>query len=71
MPSTYGDIIVNQFIWDYLPSANALHWLNWLERELDNIRATLIWCIANPAGYRIGSRDHLDSDVVLVPPRLL
>ena len=32
-----------------LYSANAIHWLNWLERELDNVRAALEWS-ASAAG---------------------
>ena len=43
----YGNIILNQAGHE-LYSANALHWLNWLEREIDNVRATLSWSLALP-----------------------
>jgi predicted ATPase len=51
----YGNIILNQAGWG-LYSASAGYWLNWFERELDNVRATLNWCIANPAGIEMGAR---------------
>jgi predicted ATPase/Tfp pilus assembly protein PilF len=42
----FGGIVVSQN-WTQLTSANALSWLNWLEREYDNIRATLVWCLSS------------------------
>jgi predicted ATPase len=33
---------------------DALYWLNWLERENDNIRATLNWCLVTPQGLEMG-----------------
>jgi predicted ATPase len=50
----FGDLIVNQAGFQ-LYFSDALYWLNWLERELDNIRATLTWCMANPGGIELGS----------------
>jgi len=44
----FGDIILNQ-VGQQLYSANAPYWLGWLERELDNVRATLSWSQSNPA----------------------
>jgi len=41
----YGNIMLDQG-GHGLYSANALHWLNWIEREMDNIRATLHWSLA-------------------------
>jgi predicted ATPase len=38
----FGNLIINQAE-GQMGSAKALYWLNWLERELDNIRATLNW----------------------------
>ena len=35
-------------------SENALHWLNWFERELDNIRATLNLESISPQGLQFG-----------------
>jgi len=39
----FSDVIVQIGVVYELMSANALLWLNWLERENDNIRATLNW----------------------------
>jgi len=50
----YGDIVLNQAGYG-IYSANTLYWLNWLERELDNIRATLSWCVASPNGVELGA----------------
>jgi predicted ATPase len=50
----FGKIIVNQVMID-LYSSKALQCLNWIERELDNIRATLAWCTTNPAGVELGA----------------
>ena len=44
----FGNIILNE-AGPQLYSANAPHWLGWLEREHDNIRATLAWSQSNPA----------------------
>jgi predicted ATPase len=41
----FGNIILTQ-AGPGLYSANALHWLNWVERELDNLRVTLSWSLA-------------------------
>ena len=38
----FGNIILNQAGFEVY-SSTALHWLNWFERELDNIRAALNW----------------------------
>ena len=40
----YGNIILKQ-AGHGLYTSNALYWLNWLERELDNIRATFQWSL--------------------------
>ena len=47
----YGDLILNQASYGIL-SANALH----LQQELDNIRATLSWCVATPEDIELGAR---------------
>jgi len=44
----FGDIIIKQ-AGQQLYSANAPYWISWLEREIDNIRATLSWSQSNPA----------------------
>jgi predicted ATPase len=51
----FGNIVVEQ-TWPLLTSAKALHWLNWLEREYDNIRATLTWCLSAPEGIDLGAQ---------------
>jgi tetratricopeptide (TPR) repeat protein len=43
----FANIILNQVSHE-LYSPKALHWLNWLEREHDNIRATLSWSQSEP-----------------------
>jgi non-specific serine/threonine protein kinase len=43
----FGNIVLGQ-AGPGLYSANAPHWLKWLEQEHDNIRATLSWSQANP-----------------------
>jgi predicted ATPase len=50
----FGKIVVDQ-TWTQLTSANAPYWLNWLEREYDNIRATLTWCLSTPRGIDLGA----------------
>ncbi len=50
----FGNIIASQVLVG-LYSDKASDWLNWLERELDNIRATLTWSIANPPAIQLGS----------------
>jgi predicted ATPase len=50
----FGVLVVEQS-WKNLSSARALHWLNWLEREYDNIRATLAWSLSTPHGIRLAS----------------
>jgi predicted ATPase len=49
----YGNIVINQVGLD-LYSAKAFDCLNWVERELDNIRATLSWSVVNPIGIEWG-----------------
>lgn len=44
----FGDIILTQ-AGQQLYSVNAPYWLGWLEREHDNIRATLSWSQSSPA----------------------
>jgi predicted ATPase len=51
----YGDAIANKMGFIQLYTANAVQWLNWLEREHDNIRATLTWCLTNPRGVELGA----------------
>jgi non-specific serine/threonine protein kinase len=47
----YGDLILNQASHGIL-FATSLH----LQRELDNIRATLSWCVATPKDIELGAR---------------
>jgi tetratricopeptide (TPR) repeat protein len=51
----YGDVIGNKMGFIQLYTANATQWLNWLEREHDNIRAMLTWCLTNPRGVELGA----------------
>jgi predicted ATPase/class 3 adenylate cyclase len=45
----FGKLIIDRAGHE-LYSANALYWLNWLEGELDNVRATLDWSLSSPGG---------------------
>ncbi len=49
----YGGIILNQAGLQ-IYSSNSLHWLNWFEQELDNIRAALSWGLSSPQGIQPG-----------------
>ncbi|MBK7316935.1 tetratricopeptide repeat protein [Candidatus Villigracilis affinis] len=51
----YGDAIANKMGFMQLYTANATQWLNWLEREHDNIRVTLAWCLTNRRGVEFGA----------------
>jgi non-specific serine/threonine protein kinase len=42
----FGSLIANHALLE-LYSAKALYWLGWLEREHDNVRATLNWYLAD------------------------
>jgi predicted ATPase len=46
----FGGVIANQVGFFELYTSNAVHWLNWLEREHDNIRAMLAWHLTTPQG---------------------
>ncbi len=49
----FGTLIIEQAgIGIY--TSRALHWLTWFEREIDNIRATLNWCLFTPQGLQLG-----------------
>ncbi|HKJ38078.1 MAG TPA: tetratricopeptide repeat protein, partial [Anaerolineales bacterium] len=50
----FGDAVLN-LIGFNIYSANAVFWLNWLEREHDNIRATLAWSLTSPQGVELGA----------------
>ena len=50
----FGDAVINQVGFN-IYSAKAVFWLNWLEREHDNIRATLAWSLTSPQGVELGS----------------
>jgi len=46
----FGDVIIKRIGFVELYTPSALHWLNWIEHEHDNIRATLTWYLAAPQG---------------------
>jgi len=46
----FGDVIINDIGFMGLYTAKALYWLNWIEREHDNIRATLAAYLVLPQG---------------------
>ncbi|HKJ38815.1 MAG TPA: tetratricopeptide repeat protein, partial [Anaerolineales bacterium] len=50
----FGDAVINQIGFN-LYSTKASFWLNWLEREHDNIRATLAWSLISPQGVELGA----------------
>jgi tetratricopeptide (TPR) repeat protein len=43
----FASLIANHVMIE-LYSAKAVYWLDWLEREHDNVRATLTWTVAEP-----------------------
>jgi tetratricopeptide (TPR) repeat protein len=45
----YGNMVINRIGFN-LYNAEATSWLNWLEHEHDNIRATLTWSLATEHG---------------------
>ena len=49
----FGDIAVNR-IGNELYSEKGLYWLDWLERELSNLRAGLNWCLGSKDGVALG-----------------
>jgi tetratricopeptide (TPR) repeat protein len=51
----YHNILLNQAGLQ-IYSSNSLHWLNWFEQELDNIRATLTWGLASQEGIQLGTQ---------------
>ncbi len=48
----FGNIILDQGMEIYSPKSHD--WLTWFERELDNIRAALNWCLTTPQGIQLG-----------------
>ena len=51
----FSDVIMNRMGFPQLYSENAAQWLIWLEREHDNIRATLTWSLAAPENNELGA----------------
>ena len=49
----FGKIVIDQVTFG-LYSPDALHWLNWVERENDNIRATLGWSLSVSGNKEMG-----------------
>ena len=49
----FGKIVIDQVTFG-LYSPKALHWLDWVERENDNIRATLAWSLSVPGNTEMG-----------------
>ena len=49
----FGDIIFKEVSLG-LYSDKATAWLDWLDREVDNIRAALTWSLSNPMGIQVG-----------------
>jgi hypothetical protein len=50
----FGGVILNQAA-SQLFSAKALYWLNWLEREHDNVRVLLTWTRTAPPGVELAA----------------
>jgi predicted ATPase len=50
----FGKLVIDQS-WNLLTSRNALPWLRWLEREQDNIRAALSWCLSTPGDIQLAA----------------
>ena len=51
----FGDVILNQMGLQ-LYSPDAPQWLNWLERENDNIRSTLAWTLTAPQDIELAAK---------------
>lgn len=51
----FGDIAINQIGFE-LYAENALYWLDWLERELSNIRAMLNWSLSDLGDIQLGAQ---------------
>ena len=51
----FGDIAINQIGFE-LYAENALYWLDWLERELSNIRTMLRWSISDLGDIQLGTQ---------------
>jgi predicted ATPase len=49
----FGEIAVNR-ISNELYSEKALYWLDWLERDFSNMRATLDWCLGQTGNIELG-----------------
>lgn len=49
----FGEIAIKR-IETEIYSEHALYWLDWLERELYNLRAMLSWCLTAPGGVALG-----------------
>jgi predicted ATPase len=49
----FGEITVNRIGYE-LYSEKALYWLDWLERDLSNLRATLDWCLGPTGDIELG-----------------
>ena len=50
----FGDMVINQIGFN-LYVAEATSWLNWLEREQDNLRAMLAWSLTSAQGIELGA----------------
>ena len=58
--ATYFQDVIHNQVGFSLYTDQALRWLNWLERENDNVRATLRWCLNAPQGAELASTLMLD-----------
>lgn len=58
--AAYFQRVIHDQVGFSLYTDQALHWLNWLERENDNVRATLRWCLNAPQGAELAARLMLD-----------
>ena len=50
----FAEVVIHQMGLE-IYTGKALFWLNWLEREHDNIRATLAWCLTSEQGIEMGA----------------
>jgi predicted ATPase len=50
----FGEIVINQ-VGDEIFTSKAVYWVDWVERELDNVRSTLSWSLTKEGDINLGA----------------